>query len=180
MPGRKHTSTAWILVILIAASLMAGTVPLAFSQDAADKPVEAISPAPFPSQIANGKRVFIAYGEPDFSTGISGGPDKPYDSFYATMKSWGHYELVLAPNAADMVFELRIVELKQGPDQIRITIRDPKSNVALWTFYQPIEMAFRSSSRDKNFELAMQFAVNQIAKLAGTAPAFPPPPPKTF
>ena len=54
-------------------------------------------------------------------------------------------------------------------------IRDPKSNVALWTFYQHIEPAFRSSTRDKNLVLAMQSAVNQVAKLAGSAPAFAPP-----
>ncbi|HZS27032.1 MAG TPA: hypothetical protein VFB76_07355 [Candidatus Angelobacter sp.] len=178
--SRKHTSTVWILLILTVASLMTMATPIAFSQDAVGKAAATISPAPFPSQISSAKRVFIAYREPDFSAGISGGPDRPYDSFYAAMKNWGHYELVLAPNAADLVFELRLIEPKQGPDQILITIRDPKSNVALWMFHQPIEMAFRSSSRDKNFELAMQFAMNQIAKLAGTAPAFPPPTPKTF
>jgi len=179
MLRNKRTSTAWIF-LLMAASFVIVAVPTAFSQDATDKPaaVAAPAPAPFPAQIAGGKRVFIANHEPDLATAYNGGPERPYDSFYAAMKSWGHYELVFAPNAADLVFEIRLLSGHQSYDEIRVTIRDPKSNVALWTLYQSVEPAFRGSSRDKNLEHAMEVVVYQLAKLAGTPLAAPPDPPK--
>ena len=59
--------------------------------------------APVPSQIAAAHKVFVSSGGGEiFETEIDqraldGGPDRPYNEFYADMKTWGRFELVSAP-----------------------------------------------------------------------------------
>ncbi|MGC2793613.1 MAG: hypothetical protein WA899_16430, partial [Candidatus Sulfotelmatobacter sp.] len=70
------------------------------------------APAPVPAQIAAAQKVFISNaGGASLETVIdetvfNGGPDRPYNQFYAAMKSWGRYEVVSTPADADLVFEI--------------------------------------------------------------------------
>jgi hypothetical protein len=54
-------------------------------------------PAPIPAQILTAKKVFIANGGGDESrydaVSYSDGPDRAYNEFYTSMKTWGRYEL---------------------------------------------------------------------------------------
>jgi hypothetical protein len=61
------------------------------AQQPADPP-----PAPVPAQIFTGKKAFISKASGE---GINppGSADLNYNQFYASMKSWGRYELVAAP-----------------------------------------------------------------------------------
>jgi hypothetical protein len=172
------TPTVLVLLILAATSLGLFAIPLASAQQASDKPATTATPAaPVPQQIVSGKKVFIANHQSDFNTGFSGGPDRAYTTLYAAMKQWGHYEIVSSPAEADLVFEMRLMDVppRQNYVRLRLKIIDPKTNVALWTLYQIVDPAFLGANRDKNFDQSTQAVVNQVAKLAGTAPAFPPP-----
>jgi hypothetical protein len=60
----------------------------------AEKPKEAVPPAPVPSPIAAARKVFISNAPGTSLPAYFGGPDRTYNEFYAAMKGWGHYELV--------------------------------------------------------------------------------------
>ncbi len=123
----------------------AGYCALAISfiavQVCAAKDTKVVLPAaPAPPQISTAKTVFIANagGEDNPSDSqFSGGPDRAYNQFYAAIKSWGRYELVLTPANADLLLELRFTQPQVGdyhedllhpaPDrdpQFRLVIRD--------------------------------------------------------
>lgn len=105
------------------------------------------APAPIPVQIVTARKVFIANGGGDesrYDDGLyTGGPDRAYNEFYASMKTWGRYELVAAPADADLVFEVRLTVTGMRPtgglasssaasdSQFRIVIRDVKTHEVL-------------------------------------------------
>ncbi len=139
------------------------------------------APAPVPPQIYTAKRSFISNaGGESFEdiieqTVFNGGPDRPYNQFYAAMKDWGRYEIVSAPADADLVFEvswaltdtaLRLPVL----GQLRVAVIDPKTHVTLWNLTQYVRGAMLLSNRDKNFDQAMTTVVNRLKVLA-TAPS---------
>src|SRR5215467_764037 len=64
------------------------------------------APAPLPSQIVNGRKVFIANAVPEGAFLYSGGPNRFYNQFFGAVKTWGRYELVGSPAEADLVFEI--------------------------------------------------------------------------
>ena len=136
--------------------------------------------APVPTQINTATRVFIsnAGGQcPSFGDStFSGSPDRPYDEFYAAMKSWGRYEFASTPTEADLVFEINLT-CELFPDakksatnaQFRLLILDPKTRIVLWGFTQRVPVAQRLGNRDKNFERSMTTLVENVKKLLGSA-----------
>jgi hypothetical protein len=76
--------------------------------------------APVPAQIAAAQKVFISNaGGESFErvidqTVFKGGPDRPYNQFYAAMKGWGRYALVSSPDGADLVVEISWVLADTG------------------------------------------------------------------
>jgi hypothetical protein len=147
-----------------------------FSLNTVVKAQQTKDAAPIPSQIGDAKKVFIsnAGGQcPSFGdTTFSGSPDRPYDEFYAAIKSWGHYELASTPADADLVFEINLT-CELFPDakrsatnaQFRLLILDPKTRIALWGFTQRVPVAQRFRNRDKNFEQSMASLVENVKKL---------------
>jgi hypothetical protein len=91
--------------------------------------------APVPAPLLNGKRAFISYELGDvtaFPSAYSGGPERAYSEFFAQMKVWGRFELVMDPKDADVVFAVRFVESPGLPrPQIRVGISDAKTHVTL-------------------------------------------------
>jgi len=149
-------------------------------------------PAPTPSLIFTAKKVFIANAGGDESLFDSpqynGGPDRLYNEFYAAMKSWGRYEIVSAPDDADLVFEisLTIVQPRRSEptgdnnpiydSQFHLAIRDMKTHVILWGLTEHAETAILQSNRDKNFERALAGIMSELRRVAGPAqPAAPSP-----
>jgi len=161
-------------------SLMLATVviPPGRAQEQKEKEKETAA-APLPAQITSGKKVFISNAPGDIDSAYSGGASRPYDQFYAAMKSWGRYELVGAPADADLVFEISFIsplgttEVTNGSGasnkipQIRLVVVDPKTHVPLWWFSEPIGGALRQATRDKNYDEAMTLIVNDVKKMAG-------------
>jgi hypothetical protein len=140
-------------------------------------------PAPVPTQIAAAQKVFISNaGGESFETVFdetvfNGGPDRPYNEFYAEMKSWGRYEVVSSPADADLVLEISWALTDTGLrlpvlGQLRLVVIDPKTHVTLWNFTEYVRGALLLGNRDKNFDQAMNTVVARMKAL------MPPPTPR--
>jgi hypothetical protein len=174
--------TLVVLAIVIASAAMLEAQPSK----------NAVPQAPLPAQIVAAKKVFISYagGDTDIA-GYSGDADRTYNQFYVAIKSWGQYEIVPAPAGADLVFEISFIHpvsqahvdgegktYKAGgagdDPQFKLAIRDPKSNILLWTLSRHIPFALLTSNQNKNFDQTMNYFLDDIKKLVGpTAPAIP-------
>jgi hypothetical protein len=138
--------------------------------------------APVPPQIAAAQTVFIANaGGESLDTVIDetvfdGGPDRPYNEFYAAMKSWGHYQLASALGSADLVLEIGWELTDTGLKlpvlgQLRVQIIDPKTQTTIWRITEYVRGAVLLGNRDKNFDAAMNALVSRVKELGGTSPA---------
>jgi hypothetical protein len=136
--------------------------------------------APVPPMIGSAKSVFIANGAEEGErcaqqTWYAGDSNRTYDEFYAGMKSWGRFNLVMVPAEADLVFEVGIVDHNCGPSassHFRVVIVDPKTHTTLWSVAQYIEPGGLAKTREKNYELAMTALVSNVKAvvLSPTAP----------
>ena len=144
-------------------------------------------PGPLPSQIVTGRKVFISNAGGDSHNLYNGGPDRLYNQFYSGIKNWARYELVGSPAEADLVFEVSfanpfIGEYVSGGGQtsvssrsvtdprFRLVILDPGTRVTLWVFTEHIEPALLQGNRDKNFDQAVNYLVNDLRNVAGAPP----------
>jgi hypothetical protein len=136
-----------------------------------------LAPAPVPPQIAAAQKVFISNaGGESFETVIDqtvfdGGPDRPYNEFYAAIKSWGRYEIVSSPADADLVLEISWVLTDTGLrlpvlGQLRLVVVDPKTHITLWSLTEYVRGAILLGNRDKNFDQAMNTIVGRLKVLA--------------
>jgi hypothetical protein len=139
-------------------------------------------PASIPPQIASSHKVFVSNGGGESfeavigQTVFNGGPDRPYNQFYAAMKEWGRYELVPAPTDSDLVLEVSWALSDTGLrlpvlGQLRLIVIDPKTHTILWTFTQYVRGAVLLGNRDRNFDQAMTTVVNHLKLLAAPAAA---------
>jgi hypothetical protein len=153
------------------------------------QPQGAAGAAPVPALIVSAKKVFISNTgggcDPFSSAHFKGGPDRPYNQFYAALKSWGRYELVASPADAELTLEISftcpagIVGVSRGrggstyDPQLRLVILDVKTHFTLWGITEHVGMAILQSNRDKNFDRAMNELVDDLKSLAaGTPPPF--------
>lgn len=151
---------------------------------------KSIAPGAVPNQIASARRIFIANGgenQPYGEARFSGGPERAFDEFYSAIKGLGRYELVGSPADADLVFEIEFAMPTSGPSiansslfgnvpydsQFRLTIRDPRTNVMIWTMIEHVQWAVMQSNHDKNFDLALTRLVNDVEGLAARSVAVP-------
>ena len=167
-------------------TLVAFVIVISAAMLEAQPPKNAIPRAPLPAQIVAAKKVFIAYagGDTDIA-GYSGEADRTYNQFYAAIKSWGQYEIVSTPATADLVLEIEFIHplssihvddegkgyKARGPEddpQFKLAIRDPKSNVLLWTLSRHISIALLTSNQNKNFDQTMNDFLDDIKKLVGS------------
>jgi hypothetical protein len=141
------------------------------------------APAPVPPQIAAAQKVFISNaGGESFENVIdslpfNGGPDRPYNQFYASMKNWGRYEPVPSPSEADLVFEVSWALTDTGLKlpvlgELRVVVIDPKTHITLWNFTEYVRGAMLLGNRDKKFDQAMTTIVNRLKNLV-ISPAVP-------
>ena len=144
------------------------------SQHPAEGPGPAV--APVPSQLIAAKRVFIANGAGDSDPGITKytyGPDGLYNQFYADVKSLARYEIVISPSDADLVLELKVDYALYNHDftypKFRLEVRDPKTNVLLWSFTEPVNGAFLAKTGRKNVAQALEKLADDLKK-ASTNP----------
>jgi hypothetical protein len=137
--------------------------------------------APVPAQLVTAGKIFIsnAGGDIDPNTRrlgeFAGLPIRPYNEFYAAMKSWGRYQIVSTPSDADLIFEISFsVSLATGgaDAKFHLVILDPKTHVTLWAFTEYVENAILGSNREKHFEQGMESVVADAKSLSTfSAPA---------
>jgi hypothetical protein len=154
-----------VLVLLAFGGLAA---PLAQAQAVA-------ADAPVPTQIASAKTVFISFGGADaslFPGFYSGAPDRVYSEFYSAMKAWGQYDLVLQPADADLVMQIRLIDLPADgagghPPVFQVTLLDPKTHVVLWVTDDYLKQAFAlKKHRDRLFNESMSGVIDHLKALA--------------
>jgi hypothetical protein len=172
-----------IMLSIAVSGLILAMVPGLHAQQAAPSPSPSSAqkdkspdPAPIPVQITAAQKVFIANaGGESFETVFSqtvfdGGPDRPYNQFYAAMKTWGRYEPVSSPANADMVIEVSWALSDTGLKlpvlgQLRVVVIDPKTHVTLWNFTEYVRGAVFLGNRNKNFDHTMNTIVDRLKKL---------------
>jgi hypothetical protein len=162
---RKSLRLTSVLLMLASCSFCLAT-PNTLSSSA--KGINTAS-APVPTPLTNGKKVFISFDLGDvlaFPSVYSGGPERAYNELFADMKQWGHYDLVLDPSDADLIFAIRFVESHDLVwPQIRVAVRDAKTHVVLWGFVEQVDGALFKKHRDQAFSDTVKWLVDDIQEL---------------
>ncbi len=178
-------SEALRLSIAVLGLIFVGLIFLGMVQAVSAQQSKETAPAPVPAQIGAAQKIFISNaGGASLETVIdetvfNGGPDRPYNEFYAAMKSWGRYEVVSSPADADLVFEISWALTDTGLrlpvlGQLRLVIIDPKTHITLWNLTEYVRGALLLGNRDKNFDQAMNTIVARLKALTVPPPAANP------
>jgi len=93
---RKRATLCLLCLIALPSIPVSGT----------QQPKDSSPVAPLPTPIATAQKVFISNAPGDSLPTSLGGPARPYQEFYAAMKSWGHYQLLSSPADADLILEI--------------------------------------------------------------------------
>jgi hypothetical protein len=162
--------------------------------------------APVPRQVLTARTAFIGnaggetYGAESYFnlTKYDGGPNRAYDAFYNAVREWGHYELVSSTANADVLLVIRFAnpvvdrENSSSPGdlphdwiydpQLRLSINDPRTGLALWSITEHIEPANARAAANRHFDEAVTRLVDDLQRLildpdASVAPESVPPPP---
>jgi hypothetical protein len=122
-----------------------------------------VKPAPPPDTFRTATKVFIANEGGHFGSGTEDN-DPTYTAFYAAMKSWGHYELVATPGAADAVFQIAY-----DPVALKLFVIDPGTKRAIWSLVQVFDGqgVFSKEKSPYEFDQTIEGMVKQVAVLAG-------------
>lgn len=160
-----------VVILLLLASALARS----------SKPAPA---APIPQQILAAKKVFIANAGGDerwYDDAIfDGGPVRAYNEFYAAVRKAGRYEIAGSPADADLLLEIGLtapmvsgtgaqrdsLTAKPYDPQLRLVIRDPKTNALLWAFTEHVQWAILFGNREKNFDQTMTRIVSDLQNLS--------------
>jgi hypothetical protein len=162
-------------VVFSALAMLCAMPVLSQQRSSAAKGINTLA-APVPTPLLNGKKAFIAYELGDvtaFPSAYSGGPERAYNEFFAQMKEWGRFDLVLDPQQADVIFAIRFVDSPGLPTpQIRVGISDARTGVSLWGFVEQVDPAFFKKHRDASFSDSVQLLVGDVQALItpGAAP----------
>jgi hypothetical protein len=145
---------------------------LALVAAAQTQPSTEVAVAPMPGQLLAARKLFIANGAGDNDPGITkytNGADGLYNQLYADVKALGRYELVASPADADIVLELRIEYAVFNRDftypKFKAEIRDPKTNVLLWTFTEPVNGALLAKSGRRNVAQSLSKLTDDLKKV---------------
>ena len=156
-------------VVTLLAIFLSSFAPRVLAQT---QPTAEVAAAPIPIQLLNAKRVFIANGAGDNDPNVAKytyGADGLYNQFYANIKSIGRFDMAPSPSEADVVLELRVdyAVYNEGLTQpnFRLEVRDPKTNVLLWSFMEPVNGAFLAKTGRKNVSQAIAKLADDLKKI---------------
>ena len=165
---------------LSAALLVLVVTVLAIPNAVAQQTATTIAPVPAP--ILTAQKIFLANGGADLISAEAfkkaGQIEEPYNSTYTGLRAWGHWQLVPAPESADLVLVVRFtapidsysngLPLSSSP-QIELTIFDGKTHFPLWALTQPVNGAFRKNTWQKNYADGIAGLIGQLKSLTATA-----------
>jgi hypothetical protein len=133
--------------------------------------------APVPSQIQQAQTIFLTNSGSDPHFPIDAA--KAYNDIYAALQTWGRYKLVNSPDQADLVFQLKgiapITDVSGNRGGVysvtsaafHITIRDPKSNVALWTITSPVTVTGKNQVLARWVSISETNLLSRVKVVAG-------------
>lgn len=163
------------LAILFNQSVRAATI----HQVSAAAQIPAAAPsaqAPIPAQIAAAHAVFLVNNGVDTNFPLPA--NDAYNQVYAALQSWGHFQLVAAPDQADLVLQLRGISPVTGVSgdahivysinspAFQLAIKDPKTNVTLWTINSPVEITGKKEARARWINIAVTNLISRVKVLA--------------
>jgi hypothetical protein len=134
------------------------------------------SQAPVPAQIAAARTIFLVNNGSDANFPIPA--QDAYNRVYSALQAWGHFQLVASPDHADLVFQLRDIAPVTGvygdrsgayainSPAFQLAIKDPKTNVTLWTINSPVEVTGRKAARERWLNIAVTNLVSRVKVLA--------------
>ena len=146
-------------------------------------------PAPVPQQVLKARTVLIGNGGGDsygadtyfHLTKFDGGPNRAYNSFYAAVKEWGHYDLVGATDLADLLLVIRFTNPavdRANPNassdqphdwiydpQLNLSMNDPRTGLTLWTITEHIEPSDDRAVANRHFDDAVTRLVGDMQRL---------------
>jgi hypothetical protein len=123
-------------------------------------PAQTSQDAPLPADFATAQTAFIASaGAPALVPKEKTVVGMMYDSFYRQLNSWNRYKITASPKDADLAFQISMQTLA-NMSYMRLNIREVKTNVLLWTLYEPIDGAFR----EKTFQHNVDVSVDDLSK----------------
>lgn len=146
---------------------------------AAQTPVPPPPTAPIPTALATAQKLFIG------NAGDQENADclRAYNDFYQSISALPRYQLVLDPNAADLVLELHYeIDLGQSiasnnsrsaVRQFRLVIEDPHTRVILWSLTERTNYAVFQKNRDKNLDETVAKLAADFSSLAAEQPVAP-------
>jgi hypothetical protein len=132
--------------------------------------------APVPTEIAAAHTVFVVNNGADANFPITA--QDAYNEVYAALQAWGHFQLVSSPDQADLVFQLRDIAPVTGvygdrtgayainSPAFQLAIKNPKTNVTLWTINSPVLIAGRKATRARELNIAVTNLVSRVKVLA--------------
>jgi hypothetical protein len=144
--------------------------------DAIQSPQYPPPQAPVPTQIAAAHNVFVVNNGADANFPISA--QDAYNRVYAALQAWGHFQLVGSPDQADLVFQLSDIAPVTGvygdrtgayainSPAFQLAIKDPKTNVTLWTIHSPVQIAGRKATRARELNIGVTNLVSRVKVLA--------------
>jgi len=151
---------AWFLIVLPTAN--------------AQQPAPAAS-APVPPQVLSAHTVFVSNGGgSNYFDIFTGGPDRPYNTFYGDLQKANRYQLVSSPAQADLVFEIRgsapavgdVDNVGYNP-QLTLSILDPQTKVVLWTTSDNVRAYGTQKGRDRGLDQSVDVLVDKLAVVTG-------------
>jgi hypothetical protein len=140
--------------------------------------------APIPPAVLRARTVFVANAGADaglFPHPFSGDASRGYEEFYRALREADEYELVAEPSQADLVLELRLMA-PYGPQDVnkakgaadplpsfQLMIYDRPSHYVLWALTEPVALAVKQQTHDRNFDEAIMNLVSDLRALRQTA-----------
>jgi hypothetical protein len=172
------------MMLLCALALVSG-VAATGQRPAASAPSAPSVAAPVPALLLSAKKIFVSNAGADsglFPHPFSGDPDRAYNQFYASIESWGRYQVVATPREADLVFELQLTA-PNGPSNankqngasdplpmFRLVIYDRPTHYILWALTESIEPAALQKTHDHNFDEALATLLLDAGRLTKSLP----------
>jgi hypothetical protein len=128
--------------------------------------------APVPTQIASAHKIFLVNDGADANFPLTA--EGCYDEIYAALRTWGHFELVSSPTEADLREIAPVTAVTGDRDGVysiaspafQLSIKDPKSNVTLWTITSPVQLAGRRKARAHWLNIALTNVVSRVKVLS--------------
>jgi hypothetical protein len=133
--------------------------------------------APPPARIAAAHTIFLtnAGADPNFPIDST----EAYNDIYAALSAWGRFQLVNSAEQADLIFELHGISPVTGVSGVsgdvesytspafQLSIRDPKTNVVLWTITSPVQLAGSRQKLARWVALSETNLISRIKVVAG-------------